>query len=165
MDADALLLDYGVVAGGVHVQAAGQSNGTQGAVGGQGHVIGLSHGGDLFHLRKAACMAQVRLDDVHAASLQQALEVVLGEQTLAGGNGHIAGSGDLLERLHVLAQHRLLDEHGVKLLQLFGQHLGHGLVHTAVEVNGNAEVLAAALTDGGHALQNSIHFVVGVDHL
>ena len=34
-----------------------------------------------------------------------------------------------------------------------------------MEVDGNAKVLAAALTDGGHALQNSVHLVVGVDHL
>ena len=110
-------------------------------------------------------MAQVGLDDVHAAGLQQALEVILGKQTLAGGNGHIAGSGDLLEHLHVLAQDGLLDEHGVELFQLLGQDLCHGLVHTAVEVDGDAEILAAAFPDGGHAFQNGVHLVVGVDHL
>ena len=83
MDADALLLDHGVVAGGVHVQAAGQSDGAQRAVGSQGNVVGFGHGGDLLDLGQAAGVAQVGLDDVHTAGLQQALEVILGEQTLA----------------------------------------------------------------------------------
>ena len=53
MDADALLLNHGVVAGGVHVQAGGQSDGAQGAMGSQGDIVALRHGTDLFNFGKA----------------------------------------------------------------------------------------------------------------
>lgn len=61
VDAHALLLNEGVVAGGVHLETGAQGDGPQGAVGRQRDVIGLRHGGDLFHLCDAAGMGQVGL--------------------------------------------------------------------------------------------------------
>ena len=89
-------------------------------------------------------MGQVRLDDIHAAHLEQALEIPFGIQPLSCGNGNLAGSCNLAEAFHVLAEHRLLDEHGVVSLQLLSQDFSHGPVHPAVEINGNAKILPAA---------------------
>lgn len=137
MDANALLLNDGVVAGGVHIQAAGQRDGAKGTVGRQRHIVSLRHGGNFLHLGQAAGVAQVGLDDIHAAGLQKALEIILGKQALTGGNGDVARGGDFFKAFHVFAQDRLLDEHGIKFFQLFGQDLCHGLVNAAVKINGN----------------------------
>ena len=118
-------------------------------MGGQGDIIGLCHSGDLLHLGDASGVGQVGLDDIHPSRLEEPLEVVAGEQALAGGDGHVAGSGNLLKVLHVLTQDGLLQKHGVELLQLLGQNLGHGLVHPAMEVHRDAEVFAHRLPDGG----------------
>ena len=165
VDAHALFLNDRIVAGGVHVQTGSQRNGAERAVRRKGHIVALSHGCDLLDLGDAAGMRQVRLYDVHAAAGQQTLEVIFGKQPLTCGDGDVAACGDLLKALHVLTQDRLLNEHGVKLLQLFGQDLGHGLVHPTVEVDGNAKIFAADLTDGRHPLQHRIDLIVGVDHL
>lgn len=108
------------------------------------------HGGDLLDLGQAAGMGQIRLDDIHAAGAQQALEVPAGVEPFAGGDGDVAGRSDFREVLHVLAQNGLFQEHGIEFLQLLGQNLGHGLVDPAVEVNGNAEVFAAGFPNAGH---------------
>ena len=139
--------------------------GPSGQWGAESHVAGLGHGGDLLDLGQAAGMGQVRLDDVHAAGAQQTLEVPAGVKPLAGGNGDVAGCGDFREVLHVLAQNGLLQEHGIKFLQLLGQNLGHGLVDPAVEVDGDAEVLAAGFPDAGHPLQDLVDLGIGVDEL
>ncbi|MPM32571.1 hypothetical protein SDC9_79135 [bioreactor metagenome] len=131
----------------------------------QRNVIGLGHRGDLLDLGNAAGMTQIRLDNIYAASLKEALEIISTKQTLAGCDGDVAASGDLLEALHVFTQDGLFEEHGVKLLKLFGQDLCHGLVHAAVEIDSDSKVLAASLADSGHAFQNSVDLFVRVDHL
>lgn len=77
MDAHALLLDYAVIAHGVHLQAGGQGDGAKGTMGRKGHVICLGHGADFLYLRDTASVGQVGLDDIHAARLQKALEIIL----------------------------------------------------------------------------------------
>ena len=59
---------------------------------------------------------EVGLYDVDAAQCQESLEVVLREEPLASRYRDVAAGGDLLEELHVLAEHGLLDEHGVERL-------------------------------------------------
>lgn len=165
VDADALLLNGRVVAGGIQIQAAGKGHRAKRAVGSKGHIVGFGHGGNLLALGQATGMGKVRLHDVHAANGQQTLEIVLGEQAFTGSNGDVAGRRNLGKILHVIAENGFLNEHGVELFQLFGHDLCHGLVHPAVKINGNAKILAAALTHAGYALQQGIDLGVAVQKL
>src|SRR5690606_17848000 len=54
VDAEALLLDECVMAGGVHLQAGRQRDGAQRAMRRRGHIEGLGHGDDLFAFGDAA---------------------------------------------------------------------------------------------------------------
>ena len=62
---------------------------------------------------------------------------------------------NLLQRLDVLAEHRLLDEHQLERLELLAQHLGHRPVDAAVEIDPDANSgptasrTAATLADDG----------------
>ena len=132
---------------------------------GDGDVVGLGHVGDLARLGDAASMGGIGLQDVDVAFLEDALEVPARVKPLAQGDGRVAHQGDLLERLVVLAEHRLLDEHQAELLQLLHQHLGHGLVHPAMEVHADAEVRTAGVADGGDVGDHLVDLVVGVDEL
>ena len=160
-----MLLNGRVVAGGIQIQAAGKGHRAKRAVGSKGHIVGFGHGGDLLALGQAAGMGKVRLHNVHAANGQQTLEIVLGEQTFTGSNGDVAGCCDFGEVLHVIAENGFLNEHGVELLQLFGDQFCHGFVHPSVEVDGDAEVPAAAFSHAGNTLQQGIDLGVAVQKL
>ena len=160
-----MLLNGRVVAGGIQIQAAGKGHRAKRAVGSKGHIVGFGHGGDLLALGQAAGMGKVRLHDVHAANGQQTFEIVLGEQAFTGSNGDVAGCCDFGEVLHVIAENGFLNEHGVELLQLFGDQFCHGFVHPSVEVDGDAEVPAAAFSHAGNTLQQRIHLGVAVQKL
>ena len=73
--------------------------------------------------------------------------------------------GQLLERLVVLAEDGFLHEHQLVRLQLAQQHLGHGLVHPAVEVHADAHVRPHGLAHRGHVGQAALDLVVAVDEL
>ena len=165
MYADALLLYRRVIAGRVHIQAGRQRYRPEGTVRCERHVISLGHCRYLFHLGESSGVAQIRLDYVHAACLQQTLEVPAAAEALARRYRDIAGGGDLREALHVLAQHRLLYEHRVELLQLFGKHLRHRPVYPPVKIYRNAKTLSAALPYARDALEHGVYLIIGIDEL
>ncbi|MCY1223000.1 hypothetical protein D9M72_351090 [compost metagenome] len=67
MDAQALLLDEGVVADGVDLKAGGERDRSERAMRRQCHVVGFRHRRDLAALGDAAGMRQIRLQDVDIA--------------------------------------------------------------------------------------------------
>ena len=165
MNADALLLNYRIIAGGIHIQAGGQGYRSQRAVGRESHIVGLCHRRDFFHLRNAAGMGQVRLNNIHAARMQKAFEIPPGIQAFPCGNGDIARCRYLCKGFHIFTQNRLLQKHRVKFLQLFRQNLSHRLMHASVEIYGNPERPSAGLPDRRHPLQYGVNFVIGINHL
>ena len=165
VDAQALFLDKRVVADRVQLQAGGQGDRAQRAVQRQGHVIGFGHVGDLAGFGDAAGVGSVRLDDVDIAFAEHALEVPAREQALAQGNRGAGQRCEFLEGFVVFAEHRFFDEHQFVRVQLFHQHLGHGLVHAAMEVDADADVGADRIAHGGDVGQGQVDFFETVDEL
>ncbi len=130
-----------------------------------GNIVGLGHRGDLAGLGDAAGVRGVGLDDVDTALRKHALEIPARVEALTQRDGCGADGGQLGDHLQVLAEHRLLDEHQVEIAQLAHQHLGHGLVHPAVEVHTNADVLAHRFADHRHIGDGLLHLGVAVDVL
>ena len=135
-----MLLDHGVVADGVELQAGGQRDRPQRAVQRQRHVVAFRHGRDLAGFGDTAGMGRIGLDDVHQPVAEDFLEVPAREQPLAQGDGRGGVIGDLLKRLGMFAQDRLFDEHQAEGIELLGQHLGHGAMHPAMEIHRDAKV-------------------------
>ena len=73
-------------------------------------VISLGHRGDLAHLEDAAGMAEIGLDDVDHALLEEGLELPAAVKPLAEGDRRGRVRRDLGKTVHVLGQQRLLDE-------------------------------------------------------
>ena len=95
-------------------------------------VIGLGHAGDLLGLQDAAHPAEIHLQDRRAAGLQQPMEVVLGGQPLAGGDGDRRGPRHLGHLVGGVGRHRLLQPQGIGGLQPSRQPDGAGRGHLAV---------------------------------
>ena len=64
VNSQALLLDKGIVAARIYLQASGQRNGSQRAVRRGGHVERLGHRDDFLALGNAAGVREVGLNDV-----------------------------------------------------------------------------------------------------
>lgn len=127
------------------------------------HIKGLSHGDDLFGLQDAANQGNVRLDDVDGTLTEEVLVLPAADQALAGSQRGGDLVGDLAEAFLVLGQDNFLHEHQLVGLQFMGQHLGHRLMHTAVEVDSDAEIIATGLADGGNAVHNGLDLGKGVN--
>jgi hypothetical protein len=79
-------------------------------------VVGLGHAGDLLRLSDAAYLADVEVEDRGGAVLDQAREVELGRQALAGGDGDSGALRHFSQGFHVLWRAGLLVPEGVELL-------------------------------------------------
>src|SRR5450830_1060942 len=165
VNAQALLLDKRVVADRVQLQAGGQRDWAQRAVQRQGHVVGFGHVGDLAGFGDAAGVGSVRLDDVDVTFAEHALEVPAREQALAQGNRRAGQRSEFFQGFVVFAEHRLFDKHQFVRVQLFHQHLGHGLVYAAMEVDADAHVRADGIAHGGDVGQGQVDFFEAVDEL
>jgi hypothetical protein len=111
VDAEALLLNEGVVGTPVDLQAGGERNRAERTVQRHGNVVRLGHGGDLAGLGNAAGVRGVGLDDVDGPTGQDRLEVPsrvepFTKRDRCAGVDHHAQEG-----VSVFGQHRLLDEH------------------------------------------------------
>src|SRR5690606_24295676 len=76
VDAEALLLDEGVVADGVDLQAGGQRDGAERAMGRQRHATGSGPMADAHHFRDAADMGGIGIDHLRGARFEHRLEIV-----------------------------------------------------------------------------------------
>ena len=165
VNAERLLLDEGVVAHGVELEVCRERNRTERTVQRERDVVRLGHRGNLLHLRDAAGVRRVGLDDVHIPVGEDLLEVPARAEPLTEGDGRRAMVRDLLQCLGVFGQHRLLDEHQAVRLKLLREHLGHGAVHTTVEIDTDAEMRAHGFADGAHACQHGVDLLAGVHEL
>ncbi|MNV12343.1 hypothetical protein D3C71_1029410 [compost metagenome] len=165
MDAQALFLDERVVASRVQLQARRQGNRAQRAMQRQRHVVGFGHVGDLAGFGDAAGVGCIRLDDVDVAFAEHTLEIPAREKALAQSNRRAGQRRQLLQRFVVFAEHRLFDEHQFVRIKLLHQHLGHRLVHPAMEVHADADIRADRVTHGGDVGQGQVDFFEGVEEL
>ena len=163
MDAQALLLDGGVVTGCINLQTGGQGDGTEWAVGRHGNIVGLGHRGDLLDFGDAAGVRQVGLDDVNQAIGEDAFEVPAREEAFAEGNRDGRRIDDIADGLVVLGEHRLLNEEQTVRLKGPGKDFGHRAMDAPVEVHGEADLGADGFAHGGGALSSHHNFGLGVE--
>ena len=114
----ALFLNDGIVASGIQLNAGGQRYRPEGAMRGEGDIMGFCHGSDFLTLCNATRMRKIRLDNVHPAYRQQLFKIPAREEAFACSNRDIAGSSNLRKCLPVIAQDRLLQEHRFKFFQM-----------------------------------------------
>src|SRR3546814_4427011 len=101
MYADTALLDRGVDTGKIDVERSCQGYRAKRTVRRKRNVIRFGHGRNPHHLRNTARMAEVGLDDIQMAIMQQVLEIPTGKHPLARGDGNAAVSGNMSQRLSV----------------------------------------------------------------
>src|SRR6185437_16494138 len=77
------------------------------------HVVGLGHARDLLRLQDSADLADVEVEDRGGTVRDEAREVELGRQPLAGGDGDGGAAGYFGQGLHVLWRAGLLVPEGV----------------------------------------------------
>ena len=130
-----------------------------------GHIEGLGHGGDFSHFQNAAAVAHVRLQNVHAAPGEHALKAPAGEIALAGGDGDINRAGEFQKFVFIFREHGLFHEHQVVFFQLFHQKPGHGFMHPAMEIHGDAQLIPHGFPNGGHPVHGFVQLFVVVDPL
>ena len=165
VDAEALLLDEGVVAVGVDLEIHRQRDRPERAVQGDGHVVCLGHVRDFSRFGDSAGVRGVGLEDVDIALLQNSLEIPPRIEPLAEGDRDVGEAGELLERIGMLAQDRLLDEHQPVRFEFLEEHLGHRLVHAAMKIDADAEVRAHRLADGGDVGEHTVDLLERIDVL
>ena len=96
---------------------------------------------------------RVRLDDVAAVGVDQALVLGDGGQHFAGGDGGVQGAGEVRVAFEVVGVQRFLDPHEVEFLQLAAHPQGGGAVPLLVGVDHEGNVPADVLADAGDAAQ------------
>src|SRR5699024_889555 len=72
---------------------------------------------------------------------------------------------DVAQRAEVFGEHRFFDEEQLVGFQLLDEDFGHRLVHAAMEVDADAEVLTSSLPDRLDVLDDLVDLGVGVDEL
>ncbi|MCY1249027.1 hypothetical protein D9M72_625270 [compost metagenome] len=82
VNAERLLLDHGIVTDRIHLQAGGQRNRPERAMGRHGDVVGLRHMADPDHFRNAADMGSIGIDDAGGALFEDGPEIVAAVQPL-----------------------------------------------------------------------------------
>lgn len=135
------------------LHARRQRDRANGTVRRDAHVVRFCHRRDFPHLADPARMRQIRLEDIDDAVFEAALGVPAGVEALAERDGRGGELGQLLQRLRVLHQQRLLDEQRTMWFEGSGQLIRHGPVQTAVEVEGGVH---AEGLDGLEALDAGV---------
>lgn len=64
--------------------------GPSGQCGAQRYIVSFRHSANLFHFRDSSRVGKVRLDDIHAARLEQPLEIPSGVEPFPCRNGNVA---------------------------------------------------------------------------
>jgi hypothetical protein len=115
------------------------------------HVVGFGHARDLLGLPDAAYLADIEVEDRRGAVLDQAREVELGRQPLAGRDRDRGAPDYFGQGFHVLRRARLLVPERIELLQAPGDpqrsRRGHLAVHADDDVAGGYYLVADGADD------------------
>ncbi len=120
-------------------------------------VVGLGHAGDQARLEDAAAVGDVGLQNGGGTLFQNFAEAPLGEDALAGGDGQMGLARQIGQHIHILALDRLFDEERLIGLQRLDEQAGRLRADRAVEVDGDVDLVAHGLADGGKAFGSLLH--------
>ena len=156
---DEVFGDEKVGDGGADLQGSGQTDG--GAivvVGGDGHHIGLGHGGDFFELEDAAAIADVGVEDVGGLFFKDRGEFGLGVELFAGDDGEVDLAADFGQGVEIAGGDRFFVPEGSEFYQtLRYSYRVHG-GQAAMDFDEDFNVGADGLADLGDPLNGLVFF-------
>jgi len=144
--------DQEVVRGHGEVCVDGRGDRAGRVVWGDGDVVGLGKGGDLLHLQKATADADVGLDDVGAALLEEFAEAEGGVQHLPGGDRYRGMGAEFGKGIDVFGPEWFFQEEGVEWRQGLGQLVRpDGFEDAGMGVEADLDIRSDGVAHGGHA--------------
>lgn len=156
------LVDDEVGDGGLDLEGRSGGDGAAADVDLHAHVIHLGHVAVLLGLGDAAGVAQVGLDDVQGAVLDELAEAPAGVAALAGGQRQVAAALDVLKQVGVGGAGGLLIVHNVVGLQSLAQLGSRVGVQQGVYLHDDVQIVASGLPGSCDTVHSQLQVMLAV---